>query len=59
MDLSLYQERWVVLDSGSCVAKFITELEAKVVYAADLIKKRRYWPKVVPGDIIDTHFEYK
>ena len=35
----------VVLDSGLCVAKFITELEAKGVYAGELINKRHCWPK--------------
>ena len=25
----------------------------------DLIKKRRCCPKIVPGDLIDTHFEDK
>ena len=49
----------VVLDSGFCVTKVITELEARGVYAADLIKKRRYCPKGVPGDLIDSHFEDK
>ena len=49
----------VVLDSGFCVAKGITDLEDKGVYVAALIKKRRYWPKGVPGDLIDNHFEDK
>ena len=49
----------VVLDSGFFVAKGITELESKGVYAAALIKKRRHWPEVVHGDLIDTHFEDK
>ena len=49
----------VVLYSGFCVAKGITELKAKGVYVAYLIKKRRYWPKRDPGDFIDTHFEDK
>ena len=30
----------VLLGSGFCVAKGITELEAKGVYATDMIKKR-------------------
>ena len=47
----------VVLDSGFCVAKGIVALEAKGVFAGALIKKRRYWPKGVPGDLIDEHFE--
>ena len=49
----------VVLDSGFCVAKGITDLEAKVVYAAYLIKKWCYCPKGFPGDLIDTQFEDK
>ena len=47
----------VVLDSGFCVAKGIVALEVKCVFAGALIKKRRYWPKGVPGDLIDEHFE--
>jgi hypothetical protein len=49
----------VVLDSGFCVAKGIVALEAKGVYAGALIKKRRYWPKSVPGGAIDAHFAGK
>ena len=49
----------VVLDSRFCVAKGITEIEAKYFYAVALIKNRRYWLKGVPGDLIDTHFEDK
>ena len=49
----------VVMDSGFCVAKGIVELEARGVYGAALIKKRRYWPKSVPGNEIDKHFEDK
>ena len=49
----------VVLDSGFCATKSIIDLEYKVVYAAYLIKKRYYWPKGFPGDLIDTHFEDK
>ena len=49
----------VVLESGFCVAKAITELEAKGVYDGSMIKKRSYWPKGVPGYLIDTHFQDK
>jgi hypothetical protein len=49
-----------VLDSGFCVSKGITALEAKGVYAGALIKKRKYWPtKGVPGGVIDRHFANK
>ena len=46
----------VVLYSVFFVAKFITELEAKGVYAADLINKRHYWPKEVLGEFIGNNF---
>ena len=40
-------------------AKGIIELKSKGVYKAALIKKRHYWPKGVPDDLIDINFEYK
>ena len=49
----------VLLDSGFCVTKGIIELDTKVFNAEYLIKKRCYWTKGVPGDLIDTQFEYK
>ena len=49
----------VVIDSGLCVANFIFALAAKGVYAVALIKKRRYWPKSVAGDLIEQNFAYK
>ena len=49
----------VVLDSGFCVLDGLIELRKKGVFAGALIKKRRYWPKHVPGDAIDAHFEGK
>ena len=35
----------VSLDSIFCVAKGITDLEAKGVYVEALIKNQHYWPK--------------
>ena len=49
----------VVIDSGFCVSKGITALLEVGVYAAALIKKRKYWPKGVPGDAIDEYFSGK
>ena len=43
-------------DSGFCVAEGVTALHKKGVYGQFLIKKRRYWPKHVPGDFIDAHW---
>ena len=47
------------LDSGFCVLKSLIELQKKGLYAAALIKKRRYWPKYIPGDEIIEHFKDK
>ena len=48
-----------LLDSEFCNAKGIIELKTKGVHTESLIKKWRCWPKEVPGDLIDTHFEDK
>ena len=47
----------VFLDSVICVAKGITDLEAKGIYSSDMFKKWSYWPKGFSGDLIDTRFE--
>jgi hypothetical protein len=49
----------LVLDSGFCVLQGIVELKKKGVFAAALIKKRRYWPKHVDGDGVKAHFDSK
>ncbi len=46
-------------DSGFCVAEGVTTLHEKGVYGQFLIKKRRHWPKHVPGDFIDAHMAGK
>ena len=42
----------VVLDSGFSVLQALIELRKKGVFAAAVAKKRRYWPKFVPGNLI-------
>lgn len=49
----------VVMDSGFCVLNGVLQMAKKGVYGASLIKKRRYWPKHVPGDKIVADFEGK
>ena len=49
----------VVLDSGFCVLQGLVELKKKGVYTHALIKKRRYWPRHIPGDDILSHFANK
>ena len=48
-----------VLDSGFCVLKALVELKKKGLFAAALIKKRRFWPKHVAGDEIIQHLADK
>ena len=48
-----------MIESVFCVSKGITALLDFGVYAAALIKKRKYWPKGVPGDAIDQYFADK
>ena len=48
-----------VIGSGFCVSKEITALLEFGVYTVAIIKKRKYWPKGVPGDVIDQYFYYK
>ena len=49
----------MILDIGFCVLKGLIELRKVGVLAGDLIKKRRYWPNHIKGDMIDTNFQEK
>ena len=49
----------VILDSGFCVLKAIVKLRSYGVYASALIKKRRYWPTLVKGDLIEEKMNEK
>lgn len=54
-----YTGRVIVLDSGFCVLKSLIVLKQYGVFAAALIKKRRYWPFLVPGDKIEERMKDK
>ena len=45
----------VILDSGFCVLQGIIELRKTGVFAAAVVKKRRYWPNWVPDKAIKQH----
>ena len=47
----------IILDSGFCVLKALVELRKKGLYSSAVIKKRRYWPSLIPGDKIDAKFK--
>ena len=49
----------VILDSLVCVLHRIIELFKKGVCSSALIKKCRYWPKGVPGEIMDERMTGK
>lgn len=49
----------IVLDSGFCVLRAIIEIFKVGVFASALIKKRKYWPKDVPGEDIKRYFDDK
>ena len=49
----------MILDSSFCVLEGLVELRKMGVYASALIKKRRDWPKHLPGDEIDEYFKKK
>jgi hypothetical protein len=49
--------RYVVLDSGFCVLKALVQLKKVGMFACTVIKKRRYWPALVPGEAISREFD--
>ncbi len=49
--------RYVVLDSDFCVLKAIVALKKHGVFAGALIKKRRYWPTLIPGNAMQSMFD--
>ena len=51
--------RYVVLDSGFLVLQALIALRQKGVFAGALIKKRRFWPKYVPGQAMTEWFADK
>ena len=57
--LSFQTGKVFVLDSGFCVLDALIQLKQCGVFAHALIKKRRYWPKYVPGDSIIQDFADK
>ena len=42
--------RYILLDSGFCVLKAITELKRNGLFGCVMIKKKCYWPAHVKGD---------
>ena len=51
--------RMVIMDSGFCVLSGLVQLRKKGVFASALIKKRKYWPRFIPGEAIQNHMKNK
>ena len=49
----------VICDSGFCVLKGVASCKKFGVNLQAMIKKRRYWPKYILGDMINAHFVNK
>ena len=49
----------MVLNSGFCVLNGIVELKMHVAYGSALIRKHKYWPKYIKGELIKEHFNNK
>lgn len=52
-------KRHIVLDSGFAVVDALTSLTKLKLYGTICIKKKRYWPKGIPGDDIVSDFAAK
>ncbi len=57
LQLYFHTTRYIVLDSGFCVLEGIIELHKNGLFGYALIKKRRYWPAGVPGDMMQQFFD--
>ncbi|KAG7340825.1 transposase IS4 [Nitzschia inconspicua] len=49
----------VILNSAYCVLQGLIQLRKIGIFASALIQKRRFWPKHVPGDMMDQHMSTK
>ena len=43
----------IILDSGFCVLKALITLRKNGVFASGVVKKRGYWPSLIPGNKIN------
>ena len=52
-------ERVIAMDSAFCVTHALVELRKVGLLACTIAKKKKYWPKDVPGDAIVMHIKGK
>ena len=48
--------KYVILDSGFCVLKWLIQLGKKGDFACAVLQNRRYWPEMVPSKDTEDHF---
>ena len=48
--------KYVIIDSGFCVLKWLVQLGKKGDFACAVLKNRRYWPEMVPSKDMEDHF---
>ena len=46
---------YVIIDSGFCVLKGLIGLRKKGLFSCDVVKKRRYWPSMVPSKYMEDN----
>ena len=51
--------KYVILHSGFCVLRGLIELKKRGIFVCALIKKRRCWPREVPGEEMEDHMTDK
>jgi Transposase IS4 len=49
--------RVVIMDSSFCILKALIDLLNVGVFSSAVIKKQQYWPKCIPGNDTDKHFD--
>ena len=49
----------VVMDSGFCVLQAVIEFKKVGVFSSSLIKKRRYWPIHIDGEMVKAYIQDK
>ena len=47
---------YLILDYVFCVLKGLIQLRKKGLFSCAVIKKRRYWPAMIPGKDMEDHF---
>ncbi len=52
----MHSGRVVIMDSGFCVLKSLAALSSVGIFALEVMKKRRFWPKYIDGDDIEQRF---